>query len=261
MCAVWKWHLLHLIILQASAVTKVLRFLFSLQRLRLIEIYDVKRLQLRYATSLIGWGSRDHCFSWFSLFESTFESILSDNLLHCYSFTSTIQHNYKGLCGVTDHSLLFLFSGPSTLATFAAVYALFGPTFPGIYDKERGIYTLFYPVRHDKLLWLFFLLFSSWPVVVPLFSSSIIIEKLLGTRWTARREDHRFYVTAPSSLTPAQPSRECQQDIPWGASQFHSHTNHFVPTTQRIIPCVRDWPLLSIFHGDSFDDGLEEGIP
>ncbi|WVZ78519.1 hypothetical protein U9M48_026217, partial [Paspalum notatum var. saurae] len=36
-------------------------------------------------------------------------------------------------------------SGPSTLATFAAVYALFGPTFPGIYDKERGIYTLFYP--------------------------------------------------------------------------------------------------------------------
>jgi hypothetical protein len=59
------------------------------------------------------------------------------------------------MSGVTDHSLLFLFSGPSTLATFAAVYALFGPTFPGIYDKERGIYTLFYPVRHDKLLWLF----------------------------------------------------------------------------------------------------------
>jgi hypothetical protein len=26
-----------------------------------------------------------------------------------------------------------------------AVYALFGPTFPGIYDKERGIYSLFYP--------------------------------------------------------------------------------------------------------------------
>jgi hypothetical protein len=64
------------------------------QRLRLIEIYDVKRLQLRYAKSLIG--------------------------------------------------------GPSTLATFVAVYGLFGPTFPGIYDKERGIYTLFYPVRHDK---------------------------------------------------------------------------------------------------------------
>ena len=159
MCAVWKWHLLYLIILQASAVTKVLWFLFSLQRLRLIEIYDVKRLQLRYATSLIGWGSRDHCFSWFSLFESTFESILSDTLIHCYSFTSTIQHNYTGLCGVTDHSLIYLFSGPSTLATFAAVYALFGPTFPGIYDKERGIYTLFYPVRHDKLLWLFFSLF------------------------------------------------------------------------------------------------------
>uniref|UniRef100_A0A0D9WU38 Uncharacterized protein n=1 Tax=Leersia perrieri TaxID=77586 RepID=A0A0D9WU38_9ORYZ len=59
------------------------------QRLRLIEIYDVKRLQLRYAKSLIG--------------------------------------------------------GPSTLATFVAVYGLFGPTFPGIYDKERGIYTLFYP--------------------------------------------------------------------------------------------------------------------
>jgi hypothetical protein len=59
------------------------------QRLRLVEIFDVKRLQMRYATSMIG--------------------------------------------------------GPSTLATFVAVYALFGPTFPGIYDKERGIYSLFYP--------------------------------------------------------------------------------------------------------------------
>ncbi|KAB5547556.1 hypothetical protein DKX38_010962 [Salix brachista] len=59
------------------------------ERLRLIEIFDVKRLQMRYATSLIG--------------------------------------------------------GPSNLATFAAVYALFGPTFPGIYDKDRGVYTLFYP--------------------------------------------------------------------------------------------------------------------
>ncbi|CAO2828053.1 unnamed protein product [Amaranthus hypochondriacus] len=58
------------------------------QRLRLIEIYDVKRLQMRYATSLIG--------------------------------------------------------GPSTLATFVEVYKLFGPTFLGIYDKERGIYNLFY---------------------------------------------------------------------------------------------------------------------
>ncbi|XP_019422530.1 PREDICTED: UPF0183 protein At3g51130-like isoform X2 [Lupinus angustifolius] len=59
------------------------------QRLRLIEIYDVKRLQMRYSTSLIG--------------------------------------------------------GPATLATFIAVYALFGPTYPGVYDGERGFYTLFYP--------------------------------------------------------------------------------------------------------------------
>ncbi|KAF3574052.1 hypothetical protein F2Q69_00061663, partial [Brassica cretica] len=66
-----------------------LRFDPSSQRLRLIEIYDVKRLQMRYGNSTIG--------------------------------------------------------GPSTLATFVAVYALFGPTFPGIYDKERGIYALFYP--------------------------------------------------------------------------------------------------------------------
>ncbi|KAJ6915884.1 hypothetical protein NC652_018520 [Populus alba x Populus x berolinensis] len=35
--------------------------------------------------------------------------------------------------------------GPSNLATFVAVYALFGPTFPGICDKDRGVYTLFYP--------------------------------------------------------------------------------------------------------------------
>ncbi|CAN7094635.1 unnamed protein product [Brassica rapa subsp. narinosa] len=66
-----------------------LRFDPSSQRLRLIEIYDVKRLQMRYGNSTIG--------------------------------------------------------GPSTLATFVAVYALFGPTFPGIYDKERGVYALFYP--------------------------------------------------------------------------------------------------------------------
>ncbi|KAJ4890185.1 UPF0183 protein [Raphanus sativus] len=59
------------------------------QRLRLVEIYDVKRLQMRYGNSTVG--------------------------------------------------------GPSTLATFVAVYALFGPTFPGVYDKERGVYALFYP--------------------------------------------------------------------------------------------------------------------
>jgi hypothetical protein len=59
------------------------------QRLRLIEVFDVKRLQMRYANVLIG--------------------------------------------------------GQAALATFVEVYALFGPTFPGIYDKERRVYTLFYP--------------------------------------------------------------------------------------------------------------------
>ncbi|KAF3646667.1 UPF0183 protein [Capsicum baccatum] len=59
------------------------------QRLRLIEIFDVKRLEMRYATSIIG--------------------------------------------------------GSSNLATFVAVYSLFGPTYPGTYDKDRGVYTLFYP--------------------------------------------------------------------------------------------------------------------
>ncbi|KAK9678752.1 hypothetical protein RND81_11G231200 [Saponaria officinalis] len=59
------------------------------QKLRLIEVYDIKRLQMRYATSLIG--------------------------------------------------------GSTTLATFIAVYQLFGPTYPGTYDKDRGVYYLFYP--------------------------------------------------------------------------------------------------------------------
>ncbi|PIA55971.1 hypothetical protein AQUCO_00700350v1 [Aquilegia coerulea] len=45
-------------------------------------------------------------------------------------------------CGML---LRLLGEGPSVLATFVAVYALFGPTFPGIYDKDRGVYTLFYP--------------------------------------------------------------------------------------------------------------------
>jgi hypothetical protein len=35
--------------------------------------------------------------------------------------------------------------GPSVAATFVAVYALFGPTFPGTYNTKRCIYTLFYP--------------------------------------------------------------------------------------------------------------------
>ncbi|WVZ53005.1 hypothetical protein U9M48_003999 [Paspalum notatum var. saurae] len=74
-------------------------------RLRLIEIYDVKRLQLRCATSLIGTRS----------------------------------------CVVIVHPLLFHFQRSINTTTFAVVYALFRPTFPRIYDKDRGIYTLFYP--------------------------------------------------------------------------------------------------------------------
>ena len=35
--------------------SKVFSNMSILQRLRLIEIFDVKRLQMRYATSLIGW--------------------------------------------------------------------------------------------------------------------------------------------------------------------------------------------------------------
>eukprot|EP00252_Welwitschia_mirabilis_P008438 TRINITY_DN20270_c0_g2_i1.p1 TRINITY_DN20270_c0_g2~~TRINITY_DN20270_c0_g2_i1.p1 ORF type:complete len:407 (+),score=58.00 TRINITY_DN20270_c0_g2_i1:201-1421(+) len=66
-----------------------LRFEPYTQRLRLIEVFDVHRLQIRYANSVIG--------------------------------------------------------GPNTQATFVTIYAVCGPTFPGIYDAERGIYTLFYP--------------------------------------------------------------------------------------------------------------------
>ncbi|CAM6102563.1 unnamed protein product [Calypogeia fissa] len=66
-----------------------LRFEPRSQRLRIIEIFDIQRLQMRYATSSIG--------------------------------------------------------GPTIAATFVAVYALFGPTFPGTYDTKRCIYALFYP--------------------------------------------------------------------------------------------------------------------
>ncbi|KAJ6420196.1 hypothetical protein OIU84_030160 [Salix udensis] len=85
------------------------------QRLRLIEIFDVKRLQMRYATSLIGYS-----LGLLMIFVYIYVRI-------CFDCCSYIQ------------------GGPSNLATFAAVYALFGPTFPGIYDKDRGVYTLFYP--------------------------------------------------------------------------------------------------------------------
>lgn len=37
--------------------------------------------------------------------------------------------------------------GPTAAATFVRVYSVLGPTFPGDFNKERGIYTLFYPVR------------------------------------------------------------------------------------------------------------------
>lgn len=66
-----------------------LRFEPRSQRLRLIEVFDVQRLQMRYAKSSIG--------------------------------------------------------GANIAATFVAVYALLGPTFPGFYDMERCTYTLFYP--------------------------------------------------------------------------------------------------------------------
>ncbi|KMZ72432.1 hypothetical protein ZOSMA_164G00140 [Zostera marina] len=65
-----------------------LRFDPQCQRLRLIEVFDIKRLQLRYINKLIG--------------------------------------------------------GSSMLATFAVVYEHFGPTFPGIYDEERSLFTIFY---------------------------------------------------------------------------------------------------------------------
>lgn len=90
-----------------------------MQRLRLVEIYDVKRLQMRYATSTIGWAGLKKIVCGFGV-------------VYCCN----------------DSLFLLFFRGPSTLATFVAVYALFGPTFPGVYDKERGVYALFYPVSN-----------------------------------------------------------------------------------------------------------------
>lgn len=50
--------------------------------------------------------------------------------------------------------------GPSVAATFVAVYALFGPTFPGTYNMKRCIYTLFYPVSRLRSYWDIFVWFS-----------------------------------------------------------------------------------------------------
>nr|KAJ0218990.1 hypothetical protein LSAT_V11C300135050 [Lactuca sativa] len=46
-------------------------------------------------------------------------------------------------------------AGPSTPSTFVAVYAVFGLTLPGIYDKERGVYTPLYPVNYNPKLYNF----------------------------------------------------------------------------------------------------------
>lgn len=66
-----------------------LRFEPCSQRLRLIDVFDVQRLQMHYGKSVIG--------------------------------------------------------GPVNPATFVVVYGGCGPTYPGSYDADRGIYTLFYP--------------------------------------------------------------------------------------------------------------------
>lgn len=86
---------------------------------------------MRYATSLIGWVTLLQAF---------------------YYMQSGILLNF-----------ISAFRGPSTLATFVAVYALFGPTFPGIYDKDRGVYTLLYPVCNylNLHISLFYLLIHS----------------------------------------------------------------------------------------------------
>ncbi|KAJ0968443.1 hypothetical protein J5N97_025360 [Dioscorea zingiberensis] len=50
--------------------------------------------------------------------------------------------------GFPDHGLIEVYDvkrGPQALATFLAVCNLFGPTYPGIHDKDTGVYTLFYP--------------------------------------------------------------------------------------------------------------------
>eukprot|EP00249_Psilotum_nudum_P003120 c16442_g1_i1 orf=280-1410(+) len=88
-----KYHdedpLLHDVVISFPEHGFHLRFEPYSQRLRLIEVFNVQCVQMRYATSSIG--------------------------------------------------------GPSIAATFVAVYALFGPTFPGTYDIDRCKYTLFYP--------------------------------------------------------------------------------------------------------------------
>lgn len=84
---------------------------------------------MRYATSLIGWVTLLQAF---------------------YYMQSGMLLNF-----------ISAFRGPSTLATFVAVYALFGPTFPGIYDKDRGVYTLLYPVCNFNCLIFIFLYFIS----------------------------------------------------------------------------------------------------
>ncbi|KAK6150576.1 hypothetical protein DH2020_015508 [Rehmannia glutinosa] len=72
--------------------------------------------------------------------------------------------------------LIFPYRGPSTLATFVAVYALFGPTYPGVYDKDRSVYTLFYPVSlvdmYDHLEQYFIIFFCqlySWQSLMATF--------------------------------------------------------------------------------------------
>jgi hypothetical protein len=105
-------------------LTKLIQHFEILQRLRLIEVFDVQRLQMRYATSSIGWGCK-----FFLDFVMTLFQYLSWHILLLGLLTFWLQCR-----------------GPSVAATFVAVYALFGPTFPGTYNTKRCIYTLFYPV-------------------------------------------------------------------------------------------------------------------
>lgn len=63
--------------------------------------------------------------------------------------------------------------GPTIAATFVAVYALFGPTFPGTYDTKRCIYTLFYPVGST----------SYWECFVPHFVYLVLFRNWIVMGW------------------------------------------------------------------------------
>lgn len=96
--------------------------------------------------------------------------------------------------------LLFSCSGPSTPATFARIYSVLGPTFPGRYQQDLGTYTLSYPV-------------SPSPCLAPLYDVPLRGHAEAHYRSWARTPSPLLHVAGPGRLEASKGGGKTR--VPW----------------------------------------------